>query len=172
MKMAKYKNEKFESLKSLFPHRVENLSEAKEYSTNFLGVAERGLRKVGRGIKETANFYRKHPVDAVGTVAAAAATAYTGSELSKALGDYNFREFLSHGQVPQEGTVLPYYNPWNVIHHGPIIVPGEPITNNPMNVLGITLPFVIPLAVLGIEGARYYGWKKSIEKVKKESKSW
>jgi len=172
MNMAKYKNEKFESLKSLIPHKVENLSEAKEYSTNFLGAAERGLRKVGRGIKETASFYIKHPADAVGTAAAAVGTAYTGSELSKALGDDIFRDYIAHGYVPKDATILPYNNPWNVFHSHPIIVPGEPITNNPMNVLGITLPFVIPLVTLGIEGARYYGWKKSIEKVKKESKNW
>ena len=171
MNMAKYKNEKFESLKSLFPHSVENLSEAKEYSNNVLGTAERGLRKVGRGIKETANFYWKHPADLAGTAIAAGSTAYTGSELSKALGDYNFREFLPHGQVPRGGTILPYSNPYNV-PHPPVIIPPESITNNPLqNVAGLILPFAIPLAVLCIEGARYYRWKKSINKIKEESKS-
>lgn len=170
MFMAKNKNGKIESLKSLIPYSVENLSEAKEYSNNVLGVVERGLRKVGGGIKETANFYRDHPADVAGTATAAVATAYTGSELSKALGDYNFREFLPHGQVPRGGTILPYSNPYNV-PHPPVIIPPEPITNNPMNVLGIILPFVIPLVTLGIEGARYYQWKKSINKIKAESKS-
>ena len=170
--MTKYKNERFESLKSLIPSSVENLPEAKEYVSKVYKKLERGVRKVGRGIGETAQFYRKHLVDAAGTAIAAGVTAYTGSELSKALSDFNFREFLYHGEVPRGGTVLPYYNPWNVFHDPPVIIPPESITNNPWNVAGVILPFAIPLTVLCVEGARYYRWKNSIKKGEKKPKSW
>jgi hypothetical protein len=170
--MAKYKNEKFESLKSLIPYDVENLSDAKGYSTKVLGSIEAGLRKVGRGIKEAGSFYKKHPIDTVGTAAAVGAEAYTGSQLVAALSDPDVRYDLGFSQVPKGTTILPlFHNPWNFYHQYPIGVTTESVWKNPANAAGVVLPFLIPLVTLGVEGVSYYLWKKSIKNIEKKSQT-
>jgi hypothetical protein len=164
--MAKYKNDKLESLRSLIFPRIENLPEAKEYVNNAFKTAESYVRKVGR-------VYRKHPFDAVGTSVGGALTVYTGSQLGAALSDSDVRYDLGHLQIPKGATILPIFNnPWNVYHSHPVIVPTESIWNNPANGAGVVLPFLIPLVTLCIEGARIYGWKKSVKDIEKKSKTW
>ena len=155
--MTAYK-EKFESLKELIPHRVENLSEAKEYVDNVYKKLERGVRKVGRGIGETAHFYRKNPKDVILTGAGLAGVASTAIPDGIVLSDSSVAYEVSKGfqYVPQGVTFIPPHIPHYSDIHG--------IEIEPMNLghyLSLAAPFLILGLTIVVEHHRLNKWKKS-----------
>jgi hypothetical protein len=112
-----------------------------------------------RSILEGMKLYWKHHVpDIVFIGAGFLLILYTASQVALALSDWIFHDYLLHGELPRGATVVPYHNPWNVFHTDLIIVP--PQSMSAWDWLGLFSPLVIPSAIIVLECARYYLWRR------------
>ena len=141
--MTKYKNEKFESLKSLFPHGVKNLSEAKEYVSSVHKTVENGIRSAGK-VKHANRILRDVGIGAIVGVA--------GERISE-----SYQRVVS--SIPGGSIVVDYGFP-NAVRRIISTYPTNPqtfVTENINNALSNGI-FYGALAVLIAEGT-YFGVK-------------
>ncbi len=112
-----------------------------------------------KSIREGMKLYWKHHLpDVVFIGAGFLLMLYTTSQVALALSNWIFHDYLLHGELPRGATVVPYHNPWNVFHTDLIIVP--PQSMSAWDWLGLFSPLVIPSAIIVLECARYYLWRR------------